>query len=84
MKLKTRPLSKKRIPTCPRCGARDWRKSGLVPTNTRDSPKGWKGHNADGFHKEAVERLFSKRYVCRKCGQKITYGNAGRPITQRR
>ena len=31
-------------------------------------------------HTEAINRLFKKRYVCKKCGTKMYSGNAGRMI----
>ncbi len=82
MKIKTRPKQKKRMPKCPKCGGREFRKSGLVPTSTAGhSSKGWHGLHHPKYHQEAVDRLFHKKYVCKHCKTTIRYGNAGRPIT---
>jgi len=74
----------KRKPRCRKCGNKNFRRSGLVPTNpamsyrhqkggTTQSSKGWKGPAAkgDGYHKEAVARLFNRKYCCTNCGHQM-------------
>ena len=81
MKVKTRPSRKpKEMPTCPRCGQRQWRKAGLLPTNPQASTKGYHNERHEHYYKEAMDRLFTKRYVCQKCGKKRFYGNAGKSL----
>jgi len=63
----------KRKPICRKCGGKKFRRSGLIPTNPQahqGAGKGWKGPKNinDGYHKEAVTRLFHRKYVCLKCG----------------
>ncbi len=81
MKEKTRPSQKSRIPKCPRCGRREWRRKGLQPTNpTGHSAKGFHGKHHERYFQESQDRLYTKVYVCKHCNKKINYGNAGRPI----
>jgi len=81
MKIKTRPKCTSRIPVCPRCGGKNWRRKGLQPTNTvGHASKGYYGPNDRRYHKAAMDRLFTKVYVCKNCKKTIRYGNAGRPI----
>ena len=68
-------------PNCRKCGRSDFRRIGLIPTNTNASGKGWRGKNHKYYKPEAIVRLYSKRYACKRCGTKMNYGNAGRPIT---
>ena len=63
----------RRKPSCRKCGRKNFRKSGLIPSNPAEATKGWKGPNAkgDGYHKEAVARLFHRRYCCINCGHQM-------------
>ena len=79
-KTRRRPVQQSKMPKCKKCGGRDFRKIGLQPTNPQASSKGWHGPNHERYHKEAMARLFHKRYACKRCGTKMNYGNAGRPL----
>jgi hypothetical protein len=91
MKTKTKGQAK-RIPSCPRCGQRKWRRQGLMPTNpaasyihpkggTTQSRKGYYSKKHPKYHPEAMARTFAKKYVCKNCKTVIRHGNAGKNIT---